>query len=231
MSNISRTQLADALHAYFSLGELRTLAFDLEIPYEDLAGRGKRTKVLSLVEYAERHNRFKAVVNYVSDARPHLDWNNIPDSSGAQATGNRAAAPANKTEYHFHGQIVGSAIGDGSQVQAENIAGRDIVIGQTPVNKEDFRKKLAALEALIDKAIEQNEIPAEAAEDVQADVQDAREEAEKENPSARRLTGRLEYVREVVEKAAKAAAGSGKALLKAAPIIADLIKGAQTLFQ
>jgi hypothetical protein len=231
MSQIDRTQLADALHLYFSLGELRTLAFDLEIPYEDLAGRGKRTKVLSLVEYAERHGRFEEVINYVGDARPNLDWGGIPDSSGASAKGDRAAAPANKNEYHFHGPVVGSAIGDSSQVHAENIAGRDIVIGQAPATKEDFQKKLAALEALIQKAIEQNEIPADAAEDVQADVQDAQKEAEKENPSARRLAGRLEYVREVVEKAAKAAAGSGKAILKAAPIITDLIKGAQTLFQ
>ena len=158
------------------------------------------------------------------------------DSSAEVTT--QTPPPANENtpqpvnQYTFNGPVVGSVIGDGS-LQAENTAGRDIIIGQEPKNQQEFQDQLIALEALIQEAIANNEIPADEVEDVQDDVQDAAKEIAKETPSAKRLTSRLEYVQEILEKSAGVATAGGKvgtAVLKAAPIVAGLVKAASILF-
>lgn len=143
--------------------------------------------------------------------------------SGNKATGNT---------YSNTGKMVGSVMGDGS-VKAENIAGGDINIGAEPQTKEEFNQQLQELKTLLEQAIASGEIPASDAEAVQEDISGAIKEAAKETPSTRRLTGKLEYVQEVLDKAAGVATAAGKvgaAVLKAAPVLTGLIKVAGILF-
>lgn len=234
MAPVTPQQLHSALDKYFNLSEIRTLCFDLSIPYEDFGGEGKKEKAAELVKYAERLGKFNQVVAYVQQARPHANF----QESGSGAT---AVAPDNSTiqsqqtgqtshNYNFYGPVTGSAIGEGS-VQAKNIAGGDITINYNePQNREEFAQQLAQLEALLKEAIASGEIEDDSAV---ADVQDAIEEAQKPEPSSRRLKNRLEDVQEVVEGAGgvvDAARKAGSAVIKAMPIVAGLIKVAQNLF-
>lgn len=155
----------------------------------------------------------------------------VGDSSSAEISNQSTSqenTPQATTAYHIHGNVTGSTIGGGT-VNAQNIAGGDITIS----TKEEFQAQLATLEALIQEAIANHEIPADEAADVYDDMQDATKEIVKETPSAKRLTSRLEYVQEVLEKSAgvaTAAAKVGSAVLKATPIVAGLLKAASILF-
>ena len=228
MSEVTPQQLKEALQTHFNLEELSIFAFDVGIPYEDLDGSGRSGKALALVQYAQRHGKFDQVVQAVKAKRPSVNW----DTPTNQPTNQPTSQPAS-VQYHFHGQVVGSAIGGGS-VQAENIAGRDIIIGQAPQSREEFNDQLAALRQLLEEAIANGEIPdARDAADVVEDVDDALAEAATEEPRANRLQRYLEGAADILDGAAKAATAAGKAglaVLKAAPIAAALVKAAQVLF-
>ncbi|MCA9996928.1 MAG: tetratricopeptide repeat protein [Anaerolineales bacterium] len=72
MSTVTPSQLRAALEQHFNLEELQRLCFELSLDYENLAGSTKEAKTMSLVEYAQRHNRLSALLSYVQTARP--DW-------------------------------------------------------------------------------------------------------------------------------------------------------------
>jgi hypothetical protein len=231
MASVTPQQLRSALDKYFNLSEIRTLCFDLSIPYEDFGGEGKKEKANELVQYAERFGKFDQVVAYVQQARPHA---NLQESGG----GSTAVAPDKPTvqsqqtgqtshNYNFYGPVTGSAIGEGS-VQAENIAGRDIINNYNePQNRDEFAKQLVQLEALLKEAIASGEIKDKRdAETAVEDVQDIVEEIQHSQPRANRIGRRLEEIKEIIEGASKA----GAAALKAVPIISGLIKVVTNLF-
>lgn len=229
-------EIKNALNNYFSLGEINTLCFDLGIPYEDIKRDGKMNTIIALIEYAARMNQTSQLISYINQARPHA--NLVPSGSGLSqnpeitANPQTSQAPSGGAVYNFHGPVIGSAVGSGN-VQAENIAGRDIIIGQEPQTKQAFQDQLAALEALLKQAVDNGELDTDVAESVQEDVASAVKEADKEEPSATRLTGKLAYVQDVLEKSAGVAQAAGKvgsAVLKAAPIVAALVKAASVLF-
>ena len=74
MYHQTRREMYEVLINYFSLGELRTLAFDLNIEFEDLSGETKSTKALSLIEFADRRGRLDDLVRYVMRLRPNVEW-------------------------------------------------------------------------------------------------------------------------------------------------------------
>lgn len=59
------------LNNQFSLSELKTMAFDLGIYFDDLAGDDKPTKVDSLLTWAAKVNKWDELTAYVSRERPH----------------------------------------------------------------------------------------------------------------------------------------------------------------
>lgn len=234
MASVTPLQLRSALTKYFNLGELRTLCFDLSIPYEDLEREGKRGKAESLVEFAERYDMFDTVVAYVQKARPHVDFGTFGDI-GVSVTGAakpQPPTPSGGTTINVHGNMIGSVVGDGS-VKGGNIAGGNIVISHNyaePTNKAEFAEQLVILETLLHQAIANGEIEDDTAVE---DVKDAIKEAQKPEPSSRRLKNRLDDVKEVVEGASSvfdAARKAGTAVAKALPIISGLIKVATTIF-
>ncbi|MCP4359080.1 MAG: ATP-binding protein [Chloroflexi bacterium] len=65
-------QLLPTLDASFNEGELRELCFQLQLDYEVLGGNGKREKVVSLLEWVQRHGRVSELVQLVRRTRPGL---------------------------------------------------------------------------------------------------------------------------------------------------------------
>ena len=125
MPEISPTKLRTAISQLFSTGELRTLCFDLGIEYEVLEGGGKAAKALALVQYVQRHGRYKELVYKVQQLRPHADLGTamtatpIPPASNAPQQGL-------KQEIHYH--IAGDVV-SGDKVGGDTVSGDKISVG------------------------------------------------------------------------------------------------------
>lgn len=234
---VTPQQLNQFLNQHFSLGELRSLCFELGIPYEDLeGGEARAAKVLALVQYAQRHNLYETVVTHAQAARPNARLGDMPvttPSTPATSATSLADKPGEqRVEYHFHGPVTGSAIGS-STLTAQNIAGQDIIIGSAPKTRDEFAEQLQQLQAILQEAIAAKEIPAQDAETLTEDLQDVIKEVHAEQPRNGRITRRLEDMAEIMDSAGKVLEATGKAgsfIFKAAPILGGLIKGVQMLF-
>lgn len=67
-----RRQLRLLLTENFDLEELRTLAFDLGVDFDNLRGEGKEAKARELVAYLERSGRLGELVDVIRELRPRL---------------------------------------------------------------------------------------------------------------------------------------------------------------
>ena len=65
-----REKLIEVLQNTFNEGELRTLAFDLNINLEDLPGGGKSNRAREIVAFAERRGRLEDLAAFVQEQRP-----------------------------------------------------------------------------------------------------------------------------------------------------------------
>ena len=101
-----------------------------------------------------------------------------------------------------------------------------MTIGTAPKNKDEFNQQLQELKALLEQAIAGGELGREEGETSLEDLQDVLDETGKDTPRVKRMIRRLEDVAEVVSAAGK----TGAAVLKAAPIVAGLIKAASIIF-
>jgi predicted ATPase/class 3 adenylate cyclase len=66
--------LRETLVQYFSLIELRTLAFDLGIEFEDLGGASRPEKVLALLRYVAQHQLVVQLLEAAQRQRPEISW-------------------------------------------------------------------------------------------------------------------------------------------------------------
>lgn len=232
---VTPQQLNQFLNHHFSLGELRTLCFELNIPYDDLEGGDARSaKVLALVQYAQRHGMYDTLVTHAQAQRPNARMGDTAVTSPTATPQPTAQTPIGPVyNITVQGNLVGSSIGGGT-VNAQNIAGRDIIIGQPPQNRDEFAEQLKQLQALLQEAIANGEISAardakEAAEDVEAVI----EETKNENPDRDYITRKLDTATKILNKAEQVTTAAGKVgtiALKAAPLAATLLKAVQTLF-
>lgn len=62
------------LTAHFNEEELRNLAFDLGVDYEDLAGTGKSAKVRELLLHLQKQNRLEEVIQAARAQRPLVEY-------------------------------------------------------------------------------------------------------------------------------------------------------------
>ncbi|MBK7914659.1 MAG: hypothetical protein IPJ94_00045 [Chloroflexi bacterium] len=69
-------QLRRILVNYFDASELKELCFDLDIDFEQIAGRHKGEKALELIALIVRNNRLEELSQLVQQYRPTLNWNN-----------------------------------------------------------------------------------------------------------------------------------------------------------
>lgn len=70
----AQKRLREKIVRYFSVEELKTLCFDLGIPYQNLGGEGHEAKVRELLAYGERQGIIDSLVAACRDQRPHVDW-------------------------------------------------------------------------------------------------------------------------------------------------------------
>ncbi|MCA9898503.1 MAG: hypothetical protein H6654_19195 [Ardenticatenaceae bacterium] len=66
--------LRQVLDDRFDDGDLQTLCFDLDIPYENLAGGEHRLKVLNLIQMLQRTNRIDQLISIGKQIRPDVPW-------------------------------------------------------------------------------------------------------------------------------------------------------------
>ncbi len=64
----SPTQLREVLVQRFSLEDLKTLCFDLDVDYDSLPGEGKAGKARELVAHMQRHNRLPDLIAKINQA-------------------------------------------------------------------------------------------------------------------------------------------------------------------
>ena len=72
--------ILDLLVHTFDLEELRTLCFELGIPYDELGGEGLRGKGRELLLYAERHGWLPQLLTALRRERPTVDWPDLDAS-------------------------------------------------------------------------------------------------------------------------------------------------------
>lgn len=66
------------LNTDFNADDLRTLCFDLDIPYEDLGSNTHSGRIQDLIDYGKRHGRLAEIANYCQQKRPRTTWPQFP---------------------------------------------------------------------------------------------------------------------------------------------------------
>jgi hypothetical protein len=72
------TGLRESISKTFSKDELRILAHDLDIDYDDLGGETKTNKVLELIAFMQRRNQLPTLVKRLRELRPDISWDDSP---------------------------------------------------------------------------------------------------------------------------------------------------------
>lgn len=74
-SDIDLVFLQQKLGEHFDLSELKTLCFDLNIDYEELAGDTKTDKTRELVKFGYKTGRIRDIMKSCQELRPQVVWN------------------------------------------------------------------------------------------------------------------------------------------------------------
>jgi hypothetical protein len=69
-----KAQLRRLLGLCFSLGEIKTLAFDIGLDYDELGGETKTSKIRDLIIAAEREDRLETLITAAEQMRSHIHW-------------------------------------------------------------------------------------------------------------------------------------------------------------
>ena len=64
----------DCILSHFSLGEFRTMCFDLGVSYDDLDGEGLDDKAREFVLYMNRVGRCPEIIAYCKEKRPNIEF-------------------------------------------------------------------------------------------------------------------------------------------------------------
>lgn len=107
---INRVLLRSYLVKHFDANELKTLAYDLNINWGELAGETLSIKALSLITYMESRGQLHNLITYLEDTRPNINWSEIKTNQTPPSDYNyQFERPYRKRKY-FIFYIVLSAI-------------------------------------------------------------------------------------------------------------------------
>ncbi|GEM_PF-1776453 len=159
-----------------------------------------------------------------SDPNPTLPRNGIPTSP----------QPAGDSIVIYGNVGPGTVVGRGT-VNAEQIAGGDIILGATTVDKRrSFVEMLDALKEMIEQARQAGELTAKVADGVVKDLESAKELVEKDQtPPKQSLIEKLRSVAQALDRAFEELENSRSPvaiLIKAVPFVALLIRLASQIF-
>ncbi len=82
LDHANLVKLFQKIDRYFNDSELRGLCFQLNVEYEDLAGRIKRDKARELVTMLDRHGRLPDLISLAEQLRPKIKWQDPPQQVG-----------------------------------------------------------------------------------------------------------------------------------------------------
>lgn len=77
MTTNERRDLRLQIEKHFSLDDLKELAFDLDVDWDELAGERKSGKVLALISHVEKQGRLQELVQLLRADRPLVAWINV----------------------------------------------------------------------------------------------------------------------------------------------------------
>ena len=77
LKQINLTTLRELILAQFDQEELRTLAFDMNVEYDDLRGEGRRAKARELVDHLQRRQKIEELLTYCRQKRPNGKWDTV----------------------------------------------------------------------------------------------------------------------------------------------------------
>lgn len=69
-----RTATVFLIKKHFSLEELQSLCFDLDIEFDDLPGNNFSRRAEELVDYCDRHSKFNQLLTACRQKRPKAPW-------------------------------------------------------------------------------------------------------------------------------------------------------------
>lgn len=76
--NIQLSDLRNKIDQSFTLDEIKSICFDLEIDFDNLEGEVKRSRIESLIVQVENNARNKQLLTILKSRRPHVNWDNRP---------------------------------------------------------------------------------------------------------------------------------------------------------
>lgn len=123
--------MLDLITRHFNLEELRTLCFELGIPFDELGGQGLRGVARELLLYVQRRDRWPELLAALRIERPSVLW---PDAAGltppiaAITDDPPATAPHVGGDSIQTGNITDSVVALGQ--------GASVVIGRPPRRKK-----------------------------------------------------------------------------------------------
>ena len=77
-------RLRELMEKYYSLDELRTLCFDLDLDYESLPGDAKPQKVRELITHCQRNDIINELLKSLRESRPSAPWPKAPKLSSSK---------------------------------------------------------------------------------------------------------------------------------------------------
>ena len=72
--SVERSRVLWLIEEYFSLEEVKTLAFELDLDYDNLPGQEKTSKARELIIFAERCDKLKMLIANARRRRLNADW-------------------------------------------------------------------------------------------------------------------------------------------------------------
>lgn len=82
MSNkAQKSRLRDLIFEYFSLVEIKSLCFDIDINYDELSGDTLKLKIQELIFYCYRHDKIMELISTCESLRPQVNWRDWEDDS------------------------------------------------------------------------------------------------------------------------------------------------------
>jgi hypothetical protein len=128
------TAVRRLLTRHFDVEELRTLAFDLGIPYDDLRGEGRASKARELILLTARRGCLPELVELAQSRRSNVDWPSVPEDIDLDAIFDdqemgavSAPGPIGPT-FHISGPIAAERV---------NIGGEETHIGSIQVDMSE----------------------------------------------------------------------------------------------
>lgn len=120
------SELHQLLNQYFSLEEIRTLCFQLNVDFEGVAGEEKPSRIRELLLSLARGGRLTELISIVERERPLVDWPTLPDDFQLPDSRSIGKMAVPSDQYHVYGDVVHGDKVAGDKIEGDHISGINI---------------------------------------------------------------------------------------------------------